>query len=156
MQGNLIGFNDRNSLVQTIPNQDGVFIASSGNLVGGNAHGRAKHDRLQPAQRDYRLRCAARRGEQPFDGDPEPAPISNTIAGNDIGTVSGSDDYGNSLDGIFLYEAGSNTVGGTTAAAGNVVANNSAGIVLEGTDSTGNLVAANLVGTTCRRHGPAR
>ena len=148
VQGNLVGFNDRNAQVQTIPNQDGVFIASSGNLVGGNATAArntiVSNLRNGIAVSGVQLDAA----NNPLMAIPNAAPVSNTISGNEIGTVSGSDDYGNALDGIFLYEAGSNTVGGTSAAAGNVVANNSAGIVLEGTSSTSNLVAANLVGTT--------
>ena len=122
---------------------------------GRRGHGRRpEYDRRQRPQRRDDLRHPARRRRQPDDGDPQRGAHPNIVEGNFIGTVSGSDDYGNKFDGVFLYGAGDNTVGGTTAAAGNVVANNGAGIVLEGSAATGNLVAANRVGTTADGSAP--
>jgi hypothetical protein len=145
VQGNNIGFSNETSLDVTIPNQeDGVYIASSGNLVGGNA----------PAARN--IIVGNGHNGVTIDGTqlPNARPTLNVVAGNYIGTILGNDDYGNNHYGIDLDDAGDNTVGGTSSAAGNVVANNSAGIVLEGTGSTGNLVAANLVGTTSDGSAP--
>ena len=72
----------------------------------------------------------------------------NMIQGNFIGTdVTGAADLGNSGDGVHIQEASGNTIGGTTARAGNVVSGNDArGVVIAGSGATGNLVQGNLIG----------
>jgi hypothetical protein len=154
VQGNLIGVNNRNQQVEAIPNQDGVFLASSGNLVGGDTAAAqntiADNGRNGVTISGTQLDAA----NNPSTAIPNAAPTENTVEGNFIGTISGSDDNPNKFGGVFLYGAGDNTVGGTTAAAGNVIANNGAGIVLEGPAATGNLVAANRVGTTSDGSAP--
>ena len=64
-------------------------------------------------------------------------PTSNVVEGNFIGTQSGDDDYGNTLDGVLLYGASGNTIGGTTSAALNVISANNAGVVIQTAASTG-------------------
>ena len=86
--------------------------------------------------------------DNPAAAIPNASPTSNLVAGNFIGTVSGSDESGNKLDGVFLYGAGDNTVGGNVAGAGTSSRTMGRGSYLEGSAATGNLVAANLVGTT--------
>lgn len=74
----------------------------------------------------------------------------NTVAGNFIGTdASGTGALGNSLDGISL-QASSNTIGGTTTTARNIIsANGRHGISLGGgtTVAQNNLVQTNFIGT---------
>lgn len=71
------------------------------------------------------------------------------IEGNFIGTdLTGTADLGNSFFGVFLNGAPSNTIGGTTAGARNVVSgNNSSGIRIAVAGATGNLVQGNFIGT---------
>ena len=74
----------------------------------------------------------------------------NLVQGNKIGTnAAGTGAIGNEDAGIYLYsDAGSNTIGGTTAGARNLVSGNSgAGIVIDDAETTGNTVQGNYVGT---------
>ena len=65
-----------------------------------------------------------------------------------IGTdKSGTADRGNSNEGILIEGAPSNTIGGTTAAARNVISANHWGIQIDGATATGNLIEGNYVGT---------
>ncbi len=71
---------------------------------------------------------------------------SNLIAGNFIGlSAGGTVAVANVGDGIIV-EAGSDTIGGTTAAAGNVISGNAYGGV-EIVFSASNLIEGNLIGT---------
>ncbi len=74
---------------------------------------------------------------------------ANLVQGNYIGTDgSGSLAIGNVADGVTLLDAASNTIGGTNAGAGNVIAGNGkAGVFLNGAGVTNNLVQGNLIGT---------
>ena len=73
----------------------------------------------------------------------------NVVQGNFIGTnVTGKQALGNHFDGIFVSNSPSNTIGGTTAAARNVISGNQRfGIWIFGALSTGNLVQGNFIGT---------
>ncbi len=73
----------------------------------------------------------------------------NNVQGNLIGTnAAGTGAIGNSLSGITLYDAGSNTIGGTTAAARNVISGNlHSGVSLSQAGATNNLVRGNFIGT---------
>ncbi len=72
----------------------------------------------------------------------------NLIEGNLIGTnKSGTADLGNSNQGILIEGAPNNTVGGTTAAARNVISANQCGIQIDGAAASGNLIEGNYVGT---------
>ncbi|MCP5092073.1 MAG: DUF4347 domain-containing protein, partial [Gammaproteobacteria bacterium] len=73
----------------------------------------------------------------------------NTIVGNYIGTdVTGTLDLGNTTFGINVTTgAENNTIGGTTAAQRNVISgNDSHGIILWGSTTTGNVVQGNYIG----------
>ena len=75
---------------------------------------------------------------------------NNTVAGNYIGTnVAGTADLGNTTNGIqILNGASTNTIGGTTAAARNVISgNNGNGIEIINSGTTGNIVQGNYIGT---------
>ncbi|MGH3147723.1 MAG: CSLREA domain-containing protein [Rubrobacter sp.] len=73
----------------------------------------------------------------------------NKVMGNYIGTgASGTKDLGNKSEGVYIYEAPNNTIGGTTAAERNVISGNgSEGVQIFGNGATGNKVTGNYVGT---------
>jgi titin len=77
----------------------------------------------------------------------------NVVEGNFIGTdASGTVALGNGLftsgDGVRVNGSSTNTIGGTTASARNVLSDNSGmGIRITGSGATGNLVQGNLIGT---------
>ncbi len=73
----------------------------------------------------------------------------NTIIGNYIGTdVTGTLDYGNGFDGIEIYNAANNIVGGVTAAERNIISGNDyRGLYITGAGATGNVVHGNYIGT---------
>ena len=69
----------------------------------------------------------------------------NKVQGNYIGTdASGTTGLGNNI-GVALTNALNNTIGGTTAAARNIISDNGAGILISG--GTGNKVQSNYIGT---------
>ncbi len=72
----------------------------------------------------------------------------NAIAGNHIGTDrAGGSDKGNLLNGVFVSASPGNTIGGTTAAARNVISGNDySGIRISGGGATGNTVQGNYIG----------
>lgn len=73
----------------------------------------------------------------------------NSVQGNFIGLdVTGTTNRPNAAQGVYLLNAPSNTVGGASASARNVVAGNSgAGVRLEGNAARGNRVQGNFIGT---------
>jgi large repetitive protein len=72
---------------------------------------------------------------------------NNTVTGDDIGTnASGTGSLGNAGLGVALVNgASSNTIGGTTAGAGDLIADNGAGGVYIANASTDNLVEFDLI-----------
>jgi len=74
---------------------------------------------------------------------------SNVVQGNYIGTdVNGTADLGNSFNGVCITDSGhNNTVGGTTAAARNIISgNDTSGVFITGS-AYSNLVQGNYIGT---------
>ncbi|MFO0908086.1 MAG: LamG-like jellyroll fold domain-containing protein [Isosphaeraceae bacterium] len=73
----------------------------------------------------------------------------NVVAGNYVGTdVSGTLDRGNTQDGVVLTNSTTgNTIGGTTAAARNIISGNDLYGVLIQSTSTNNSVQGNYIGT---------
>lgn len=70
---------------------------------------------------------------------------SNTIVGNWFGlSADGTSAAGNNI-GLNLYDANSNTIGGTSSADANVFAGNDFGMLINGA-STGNTLQGNIVG----------
>jgi len=75
------------------------------------------------------------------------------IEGNFLGTdPSGTQDVGNGDTGVFIFSGTSNTVGGTSLAARNLISgNNSGGVYMQGDagygPSSNNVVQGNLIGT---------
>ncbi len=79
---------------------------------------------------------------------------ANLVAGNMIGTVAGATGgLGNEEQGIAIYGASGNRIGGTTAAERNIVSGNLRnGVLISGGAS--NLVAGNYLGTGVKGTGP--
>ena len=73
----------------------------------------------------------------------------NKVVGNYLGTdASGTQDLGNRFAGVYSYKGPDNTIGGATASERNVIsANDNYGVLIYGTDATGNEVKGNYVGT---------
>jgi CSLREA domain-containing protein len=68
------------------------------------------------------------------------------VQGNLIGTnAAGTTELGNRWEGISVYNGSNNTIGGTTAGAGNVISGNVVGVEI-GYSATSNLVQGNLIG----------
>ena len=74
----------------------------------------------------------------------------NTVQGNLIGTtLAGTVALANGTNGVSLYNAGGNQIGGTSTAARNVISGNHwNGINLYGAGTTGNLIQGNYLGTS--------
>jgi len=71
----------------------------------------------------------------------------NTIAGNVIGLGLDGTDQGNGANGVRLVNCASNTVGGLTPAARNILSGNqSDGLEISGLTAAGNLVVGNFIG----------
>ncbi|HEX4796685.1 MAG TPA: PKD domain-containing protein [Humisphaera sp.] len=73
----------------------------------------------------------------------------NQVLGNLIGTdITGLLARPNGLDGIDIFGSSLNVIGGTTAAARNIISGNASdGIVIGDKTSTGNVIAGNYIGT---------
>ena len=77
-----------------------------------------------------------------------PGATGNLVQGNFIGTdVTGTVDLGNTIYGVLLSGVPSNTIGGTTAGARNVISGNDRDGVRILAGATGNLVQGNFIGT---------
>src|SRR5262249_20435311 len=139
--GNFIG-TDVNGTA-ALPNQgDGVRInfagqpvtTTSGNTVGGTASG-------------FR-NVISGNGQNGVDiGGQAPC---NVVVGNYIGTdVHGTAALGNAINGVLIQDAASNTVGGSTAAARNLISGNGTsinggnGVQISGSGASGNVVTGN-------------
>jgi parallel beta-helix repeat protein len=75
-------------------------------------------------------------------------PSSTTIQGNFVGTkADGAAALGNNSAGVFLGDSASNTIGGTSAGARNVLSGNALfGVYITGSGSTSNVVQGNYIG----------
>src|SRR5205807_540803 len=102
---------------KALPNTNGIFLEAPGNTVGGTAAG-AGNVISGNAQTGIYL------------SDVLAAASGNVIQGNFIGTdASGTKALGNVLDGVDLFQTGTqgvanNRIGGSAAGAGNLIANN--------------------------------
>ena len=149
-------------------NLQGVLISGSaargnqvtGNLIGTDSTGAAD---LGNAHEGVRIDSASDTtvtgdgtGSQVISGNNQGVVIvsvtatatGNTIAGNFIGTdMSGELALGNSQSGILIESSPGNTVGGTTAAARNLISANHWGLRITAATSMNNLVEGNFIGT---------
>jgi hypothetical protein len=131
VQGNFVGTDAASS--SGLGNQsDGVaLVACTGNVIGGTT--------------------ASARNVVSGNGDGvtfSSNATANLVQGNFIGTnVSGSAALGNGGDGVLLDSSSGNTIGGTTAGAGNVISGNQLNGVEFLTGSSNNLIQGNFIGT---------
>jgi hypothetical protein len=110
----------------------GILIESTGNSVGGSVTGAGN------------LISANSVGVELLG----PFANNNLIAGNYIGTDgSGEFDLGNATDGIWIDSGAGNTIGGTVAAARNVISGNNVGVYITDIGAADNLVEGNYIGT---------
>ena len=78
-----------------------------------------------------------------------PLATGNVVAGNMIGTDStGTADVGNSKSGVLVWQAPSNTIGGTTAASRNIISGNDLyGVRISTPAASNSIVQGNYIGT---------
>lgn len=131
VQGNLIGTDVTGTAA--LGNVAGISLGGHGNTVGGTKAG-ARNVISGNIWRGITITAG---------------PSENLVQGNFIGTdVSGTTAIGNGSCGVSINNAGNHTIGGTTAAAGNVISgNNGSGVEITSQFSTGNIVEGNFIGT---------
>lgn len=136
IQGNFIG-TDANGAVALANASDGISISGGAtkNTVGGTAAG-------------VRNIISGNTGNGiEISGS---STSGNLVAGNYIGTkAAGTGDLGNAKDGVLIdLSSTSNKVGGTIAAARNVISGNSAnGVEVSGAGTDNNTITGNFIGT---------
>ncbi|MGH9201660.1 MAG: thrombospondin type 3 repeat-containing protein, partial [Vicinamibacterales bacterium] len=83
------------------------------------------------------------------------AATGNVVMGNYVGTnAAGTADLGNTVHGIFINGAPSNTIGGTVPLARNVISGNEdAGVLINSDTAQGNSVIGNYIGTDAAGSG---
>ncbi len=150
VQGNYIGTNAAGTAA--LGNYNGVAVYSAGNTIGGTTAGAGNV-------------ISGSYGIDGVDGNDAgvgvliegSAASGNLVEGNFIGTdKTGTIALANVIDGVSIFGASGNTIGGTTAAARNVISGNGtylptssgleAGVDLNN-GSTDNLVEGNFIGT---------
>ena len=132
VQGNLIGTDVTGSA--RLPNTDsGVSISyTPGNLIGGPNPGEGN---VISGNGDFGVAIVYERA------------VGNIVQGNLIGTdITGTLELGNGASGVEILEAPGNTVGGSIAQSGNVIAGNGSGVSIHGAYATGNSVQGNRIG----------
>ena len=134
VQGNFIGTDVTGTFA--IGNIDaGVRLAGvSNNVIGGTAVGAGNV-----------ISGSFQYGIDIYSGS-----FANTIQGNLIGTnAAGTAAIANVSDGVRIGIGSDNTIGGTTAGAGNIISGNGgSGIDIIGIGTNGNIVQGNFIGTT--------
>jgi hypothetical protein len=149
--GNKIGFNIQGGIISRLPNRDGINISSAGNTIGGTSVA-ARNVIIDNLRNGITISAdLLDSGNHEAGTIASAQPVHNLVEGNFIGTQGGSDNYANALEGIFLDDATSNTIGGTTTGARNVISANRDGVVIRQTSSSTapmqNIVAGNFIGT---------
>jgi hypothetical protein len=137
IEGNYIGVNAAGTAALS-NSSEGIRLGGSGNRIGGTS----------PASRNV-ISGNGRSGIQ-VSGQ------MTTVQGNFIGTnAAGTAPIPNSDPGIRVLNSPNNIIGGTSAAARNLISGNfAAGISIEESGSTGNVVQGNLIGTDVSGFGP--
>jgi hypothetical protein len=130
IQGNLIGTNATGTAA--VPNANGIsiYLNSGGNLIGGSTSG-------------ARNVISGNNGK----GIVLYGSKNQLVQGNLIGTDANGSALGNGRMGIFIQnDAQNNTIGGTAAGAGNIIAfNKEGGVVLASANDTGNRINGNAI-----------
>ena len=141
VQGNFVG-TDAAGTSALGNGDDGIYISVSGSTIGGDSAGVGNV-----------ISGNTGTGVHLEGGGAD----GNTVSGNLIGTdATGTQPLGNKDDGILINAgAANNTIGGTDAAAANVISDNGSapslggggGVDLRFTPGSGNVVEGNLIGT---------
>src|SRR5262249_40264406 len=129
VSGNYIGLDPAGT--KAIANLTGVWLSNSGpnNTIGGSTPGTGN------------VIAGNSVGVDILGAD------GNAVQGNVIGLAAdGVTAFGNNFGVEIEAGAESNTVGGTTASAGNVIAGNSVGVFITGNGTSGNAVQGNWIG----------
>jgi hypothetical protein len=142
VQGNLIG-TDLNAAMAIANGGDGIGINNAANNLIGGAGAGGPFNNYISANTGAGVHILGS------------GATGNMIQGNVIGLEqSASGDLGNHQEGV-LIESPSNTVGGTTADARNVISGNDAdGVKLSGNQAIGNTIQGNFIGTDNAGAGP--
>lgn len=138
---------------------DGLFLGGLDNGVGSGMRFNPRDNRVggtQPQQRNYIYSNAGSGividAGANFD---RAGALGNIIANNYVGLkdAAGDFDNGNGNNGIALFHAFGNTIGGSASDSRNVVSgNNNDGIHLEGVGCSENLIVNNFVGLSASGH----
>jgi hypothetical protein len=135
VSGNYIG-TDKNGTANLGNTQNGVYIGygAQNNTVGGDTDG----------ERNV-ISGNGENGVYIYEIET----INNTVSGNYIGTdANGTADLGNGGRGVDIQNAQNNTVGGDTESERNVISgNDQTGVMIYGSDATGNTISGNYIGT---------
>ena len=123
--------------VTALPNEWGINIKTAGNVVGGTTAADRNVVSGNNSEGVYLKSSGS---------------TNNLIQGNYVGTnAAGDTPLPNGSHGVIIFQdASSNTIGGPTAAHGNVVSGNGgsdSGIYVEGSATSGNVIRFNRVGT---------
>ncbi len=146
IEGNFIGTNVGGT--EDRGNTSGVVISgAANNIIGGT----------QPAQRNVISgNTGGATGGFPgvlISDSSGFGATGNQVMGNYIGTTAdGTEDLGNTGDGVIIREASDrdvsdSTVGGATSGARNVISGNKNGVSISGSGATDNKVEGNFIGT---------
>ncbi len=136
VQGNLIG-TDSTGTLDLGNAEEGVLIDNaSDNTVTGNANG-------------SQVISGNLVGVAITSSSPTLPPSSlNLVSGNFIGSdKSGLNPLPNAQQGVLIDSANGNTIGGTTAAARNLISANNTGVLITGSSASSNVVQGNYIGT---------
>ena len=133
--GNIVGMNSTGTGQPTQVGGNGIIItnAASGNFIGGTNAGAGN---VSSGNNKSGLLIAG------------PNASLNTVQGNFFGIdITGTNAAKNSVDGFTILNSSSNTIGGLTFAARNVIAGNGGnGITISGPAAKYNLVQGNFIG----------
>ena len=118
---------------------NGVIVRSSNNTIGGTALGAGNlisGNSFSGIFIPY------------FDTtSPNLRATGNVVLGNRIGTnAAGTGEISNTY-GVQIDNASENTIGGTSAAAGNLISGNSEGVYINGSEAVDNVIEGNRLGT---------
>jgi parallel beta-helix repeat protein len=143
VQGNYVGLNAAGTAA--VPNSfAGIYLlgGAQNNLIGGTNAGEGNI-------------VSGNASEGIYIADPGTG--NNLVIGNRIGTdASGANAVPNGFTGVIILNgAQNNFVGGTNVGAGNLISGNGgSGIVLDETNTSGNVVQGNLIGVNLSATGP--
>lgn len=134
LQGNFFG-TDVTGMTQRDNSAYAILVKSDGNLIGGTNSGQGNVISAGATANSAGIYLWAS--------------ASNTIQGNLIGVnAAGKAAFSSTNNGVILYNAGNNLIGGAVAGAGNIISGNGlSGVYLYGAGSTGNVIQGNRIGT---------